>query len=79
MLQTDTLQFTQIAQTIDKLVFHLVKARVCSVSNDENLISKLWGAKNNNFFYLTDREKCAEFTREKKFYDQKFIIKLIHE
>lgn len=43
MLQTDTLQFTQIAQTIDKLVFHLARARVCSASNkrEKNLNLKL--------------------------------------
>jgi hypothetical protein len=37
MLQTDTLQFTQIAQTIDKLVFHLAGRNLIQLRKKEKI------------------------------------------
>lgn len=62
MLQTDTLQFTQIAQTIDKLVFHLAEAKK-EIFNWKSSERK----KTISIFHLVDRrdEKLVKPTREK--------------
>jgi hypothetical protein len=55
MLQTDTLRFTQIAQTIDKLVFHL--------AGEKELGKKLIQLRKKGKFQLKEREEKTIFCR----------------
>jgi hypothetical protein len=83
MLQTDTLRFTQIAQTIDKLVFHL--------AGEKELGKKLIQLRKKGKFQLKEREEKTIFCRflngknlpfrgseggKRSFANEKFIIKL---
>lgn len=59
MLQTDTLQFTQIAQTIDKLVFHLARTKKSLFSSGKwKIFNRKIEGKNNFSDQKNEKFSC---------------------